>query len=150
MTTRVHTPADLLDLVGTTMGETGWHEISQSQVDTFADATHDHQWIHVDQERAKAGPYGGTIAHGYLTLSLVPLFLGETVVIDDLAAAVNYGLNKVRFPAPVPVGSLLRARVDLVEARPRASGVEATFGVTVELPGSPRPVCVAEAVVVYQ
>lgn len=150
MTTRVQTPAELLDLVGTTMGETGWHEISQPQVDTFADATHDHQWIHVDQERAKAGPYGGTIAHGYLTLSLVPLFLGETVAIDDLTAAVNYGLNKVRFPAPVPVGSKLRARVDLVDARPRAAGVEATFGVTVELPGSPRPVCVAEAVVVYQ
>ena len=146
---RLHTPADLLHHVGETMGESDWHEITQHQVDTFADATHDHQWIHTDPARAEAGPFGGTIAHGYLTLALAPLFLAETVSIDELTAGINYGLNKVRFPAPVPVGSRLRARVDLVEAKVRPTGVEATFGITVEVPGSARPACVAEAVVVY-
>jgi acyl dehydratase len=149
MVTRVHAPEDLLALTGTTMGETDWYEISQRQVDTFADATGDHQWIHVDPERAKAGPFGGTVAHGFLTLSLIPKFVDETVKVQTSQSMVNYGLNKVRFPAPVPVGSSVRARVDLVDARKRASGVAATFAVTAELRGGERPACVAEVVIVY-
>ncbi|HEX3782591.1 MAG TPA: MaoC family dehydratase [Pseudonocardiaceae bacterium] len=150
MPTRIGKPAELLDLVGTTMGESGWHEITQDQVNLFADATDDHQWIHVDPQRAEAGPFGGTIAHGYLTLALGPMFLRETLVIDELDAGVNYGLNKVRFPAPVPVGGRLKGRVELTAARQRDAGIEATFTITVELAGSPRPACVAEAVVIYQ
>lgn len=149
MSTTVHAPEDLLALAGTTMGETGWHEIDQKQVDTFADATNDHQWIHVDPDRAKTGPFGGTVAHGFLTLSLIPLFLGETVKVANSQSMINYGLNKVRFPAAVPVGGSVRARVDLVGARTKASGVEATFSVATELRGSARPACVAEVVIVY-
>jgi acyl dehydratase len=149
MSTHVHSPGDLLDLVGTTMGETGWHEIDQRQVNTFAEATGDRQWIHLDPDRARTGPFGGTVAHGFLTLALIPLFLNETVEVGDTTAMVNYGLNKVRFPAAVPVGGSLRARVELAAARSRATGVEATFAVTTELRGSPRPACVAEIVVVY-
>jgi len=143
-------PKDLLYHVGETLGRTEWHEIDQAQVNQFADATRDHQWIHTDPERARTGPFGGTIAHGYLTLALAPMFLYETVTIDNLTAGVNYGLNKVRFPAPVPVGSSVRATVVLAEAKPRGEGVEATFGLTVEVTGSDRPACVAEAVVIYQ
>jgi acyl dehydratase len=141
---------DLLDHVGETLGQTEWHEIDQAQVNLFADATRDHQWIHTDLERARTGPFGGTIAHGYLTLALAPMFLYETVTIDNLTAGVNYGLNKVRFPAPVPVGSSVRATVVLTDAKPRGEGVEATFGLTVEVTGSTRPACVAEAIVIYQ
>ena len=146
----LNAPNDLLDHVGDTLGVTGWHEIDQAQVNLFADATRDHQWIHTDPERARSGPFGGTIAHGYLTLSLVPMFLYETVEIENLGAAVNYGLNKVRFPAPVPVGGSVRATVTLDDAKPRGAGVEATFGVTVEVTGSDRPACVAEVVIIYQ
>jgi acyl dehydratase len=149
MVTRVHAPEDLLALTGRTMGETGWHEIDQRQVDTFADATWDHQWIHVDPERAKTGPFGGTVAHGFLTLSLIPRFLDETVTVETSRSVINYGLNKVRFPAAVPVGSSVRARIDLVDARKRATGVEATFAVATELRDSERPACVAEVVIVY-
>ncbi|MET9226145.1 MaoC/PaaZ C-terminal domain-containing protein [Lentzea sp. NPDC003310] len=123
---------------------------TQDRVNLFAEATDDHQCIHTDPERARTGPFGGTIAHGYLTLALAPKFLYETVEIEVLQAGVNYGLNKVRFPAPVPVGSAVRARVRLLDARERAGGVEATFGITVEVPDSDRPVCVAEAVVLYR
>jgi len=143
-------PKDLLDHVGETLGRTEWHEIDQAQVNLFADATRDHQWIHTDPERARTGPFGGTIAHGYLTLALAPMFLYETVAIDNLTAGVNYGLNKVRFPAPVPVGGSVRATVTLNDAKPRGAGVEATFGIAVEVTGSNRPACVAEAVVIYQ
>lgn len=149
MATRVHAPEDLLALTGETMGETAWHEVDQRQVDAFARATGDRQWIHVDVRRAKAGPFGGTIVHGFLTLALIPVFLTETVTVDTAASTVNYGLNKVRFPAPVPVGSSLRARVDLAGTRKRATGVEATFTVTTRVRGAERPACVAEVVVLY-
>lgn len=149
MVTRVHVPDDLLALAGRTMGESGWHEIDQRQVNTFADATRDHQWIHVDTRRAKAGPFGGTVAHGFLTLALVPMFLGETVRVDTCQATINYGLNRVRFPAAVPVGGSVRARVELSGARRRGTGVEATFTVAVELRGSDRPACVAEVIILY-
>jgi acyl dehydratase len=108
MTTRLSTPNELLTLTGTELGTSGWIEITQSQVNQFADATGDHQWIHVDPQRAKTGPFGTTIAHGYLTLSLAPMLLDE-VHIDNCDAVLNYGVNKVRFPAPVPVGAKVRA-----------------------------------------
>ncbi|WP_370935171.1 MaoC family dehydratase [Amycolatopsis sp. cg13] len=150
MATHVSKPADLLELVGKPMGESGWYEITQHQVDQFGDATRDHQWIHVNPEQAKEGPFGGPIAHGYLTLSLAQQFLADTVHVDELAARLNYGLNKVRFTAPVPVGGRVRGVVALVDARQRSSGVEAAFEVTVELAGSQRPALVAETLVLYK
>ena len=149
MTTRVTKPQDLHDLVGTPMGESNWYELTQHQVNQFADATRDHQWIHVNPEQAKKGPFGGPIAHGYLTLSLAQQFLADTVQIDELSARLNYGLNKVRFTSPVPVGSLIRGVVRLISTTQRAAGVEAAFEVTVELMGSERPALVAETLVLY-
>ena len=149
-TTAVATTSALADLVGRPLGESSWHEITQEQVNLFAEATGDHQWIHVDPERAAAGPFGGPIAHGYLTLSLAPVFIGEVIQIEQLSAAVNYGLNKVRFPAPVPVGSRVRGSLSLVAASARGDALEATIALVVELEGSTRPACVAETVVLYQ
>ena len=121
MVTQLSKPADLLGMVGQDIGTGQWHAITQHQVNIFADATHDHQWIHVEPERAAKGPYGGPIAHGYLTLSFCPVFLDDVLKIDAVTAAVNYGVNKVRFPAPVPVGSRIRGHVRLVSAQPEAS-----------------------------
>ncbi len=115
----------------------------------FAEATGDRQWIHVDPVRAAAGPFGGPIAHGYLTLALAPLFIGDVLVVEKLDAALNYGLNKVRFPTAVPVGSRLRG-VTLKAADPRPSGIEVVFTVVYELEDSDRPACVAEFVAIYQ
>jgi acyl dehydratase len=148
--TTVAAPADLLDLVGNPLGSSEWHEITQQQVNLFAEATGDHQWIHVDAERAAAGPFGGTIAHGYLTLALAPLLIDETLEVRELLAALNYGLNKVRFPAPVAVGARIRGTVTLQAAQPRAGGVEAVFALVWDLEGSDRPACVAEVVVLYR
>ncbi len=148
--TTVSAPADLIGLVGATLGTTDWRTIDQSQVDTFADATGDHQWIHVDPERAARGPFGGTIAHGYLTLALAPAFIAEALTVENVSAALNYGLDKVRFPAPVRVGSRIRAVVDLVSAREKPAGVEAVFRLTYEIDGGDRPACVADAVVLYR
>ena len=150
MSTRMSVPGDLLGLVGQPMGNSEWYEITQHQVNQFADATRDHQWIHVNLEQAKDGPFGGPIAHGYLTLSLAQQFLADTVTIDELAARLNYGLNRVRFTTPVPVGGRVRGVVTLVEAKQRASGVEATFEIVVELAGAARPALVAESVVLYR
>ena len=116
MTIQLGRPADLLGMVGQEIGTGEWHAITQHQVNIFADATHDHQWIHVEPERAAKGPYGGPIAHGYLTLSFCPVFLDDVLQIDAVTAAVNYGVNRVRFPAPVPVGSRIRGHVRLVSA----------------------------------
>ena len=116
----------------------------------FAEATGDRQWIHVDPVRAAAGPFGGPIAHGYLTLALAPMFIAEVLVVEHLAAALNYGLNKVRFPAPVPVGGRLRGVVTLKAADVRPTGIEAVFTVVFELEGSDRPACVAEFVALYR
>jgi acyl dehydratase len=149
VTTRVTKPEDLHDLAGTPMGESNWYELTQHQVNQFADATRDHQWIHVNPEQATEGPFGGPIAHGYLTLSLAQQFLADTVQIDELGARLNYGLNKVRFTSPVPVGSRIRGVVRLVSTTRRAAGVEAAFEVTVELAGSERPALVAETLVLY-
>lgn len=123
-----------------------WITISQAQVNSFADATLDHQWIHVDPEKAKTGPFGGTIAHGFLTLSLLPAFFDSTFKVVQSGLGVNYGLNKVRFTAPVPVGSRLRARMTLLDCTPvEHDGMQLTYAVTVEREGQAKPVCVAES-----
>lgn len=136
---------DLQQAVGTHLGYSAWRTITQQRIDTFADATDDHQWIHVDPERAAEGPFGRTIAHGYLTLSLLSGLVGEVYRVQGLAMVINYGLNKVRFPAPVPVGSRVRAGVELLSLQSLPRGVQTTTRVTVEIDGSDRPGCVAES-----
>ncbi|MFF0524908.1 MaoC family dehydratase [Actinomadura nitritigenes] len=130
--------------VGTHLGHSDWHTVTQEQVNGFADATGDHQWIHVDPERAAAGPFGGTIAHGYLTLSLIPMLMSEISRVEGLAMGVNYGSDRVRFPAPVPVGSRLRAGAELLSLERTPQGARAKVRVTVEREGGDKPVCVAE------
>ena len=149
MTTILEQPADLLDLVGQSLGTTDWIEVTQQQVDLFADATGDRQWIHTDAERAAKGPYKGTIAHGYLTLSLTPAVIAQVLEIRELTAALNYGLNKVRFPAPLRVGSQVRAAVTVASAQQKTSGVESVFKLTYEIDGEARPACVADVIVLY-
>jgi acyl dehydratase len=149
MTLIVDHPRDLLGMVGTTMGPTGWLGIEQDRVDGFAEITGDHQWIHVDVERAKAGPFGGTIAHGYLTMSLVNLFLPELVAVHGFAHAVNVGLDRLRFLAPVKVGSRIRAVAELVSAEEIKGAVQAVVRVTIEIEGSDKPACVADTVSRY-
>ncbi|MCX5338827.1 MaoC family dehydratase [Streptomyces atratus] len=131
---------------GADLGHSGWLEILQPRVDTFADATGDHQWIHTDVERAKAGPFGGTIAHGYLTLSLLIPLWSELLRVEGVSMAVNYGLNKVRFPSPVRVGAKVRAHGRVVSAEAVQGGVEVVVDLTVEIDGSAKPACVAQAV----
>lgn len=138
--------ADLRALVGQEIGVSDWALVDQARIDHFAQATGDHQWIHVDPVRAAAGPFGATIAHGFLTLSLLAQFLESGFAIDDESMGVNYGLNRVRFPAPVRVGSRLRAHFRLLAFEPLPGGAQLTVGVTVELEGSPKPACVAETV----
>lgn len=138
--------AELPPLVGQEVAVSDWITITQEQVNLFADATGDHQWIHVDVERARAGPFGGPIAHGFLTLSLLPRFFESAMEVRDTRMGVNYGLNRVRFTAPVPVGSRLRARMQLLECQPVAdNGMQLEWLVTVEREGSEKPVCVAES-----
>ena len=137
---------ELASHVGQEVGASEWITITQEQVNLFAQATGDHQWIHVDVERAKAGPFGAPIAHGFLTLSLLPLFFASTFEIVQKGMGVNYGLNKVRFTSPVPVGSRLRARMTLLKAEPiDNNGLQMTWGVAVEREGAAKPVCVAES-----
>jgi acyl dehydratase len=139
--------AELPPLVGQELAVSDWITVTQQQIDLFADATGDHQWIHVDEERAKSGPFGGTIAHGFLTLSLVPKMVESALDIRNQRMSVNYGLNRVRFPAPVPAGSRLRARIKLLECQPLADdGMQIIWQITVEREGSDKPVCVAESV----
>ncbi|WP_084962785.1 MaoC family dehydratase [Thermoactinospora rubra] len=140
---------ELKAAVGETFGPTEWREITQQRVDTFADATDDHQWIHVDVDRAKEGPFGTTIAHGFLTLSLLPSFLPELLTVENVAMMVNFGLNKVRFPKPVPVGSRLRATGELVDVKNSPAGHLATLKVSIELEGERRPVCTAESLLLF-
>ncbi len=136
---------ELPPLVGHEVAVSDWVAVTQEQVNQFAQATHDHQWIHVDVERARSGPFGAPIAHGFLTLSLLPQFLEMCVQIRQVRMSVNYGLNKVRFPSPVPVGSRLRARLKLLACDPVEGGVQITWGVTIEREGGDKPVCVAES-----
>ena len=142
-------PADLHDAVGEHLGSSEWHAVDQEQVNLFADATGDHQWIHVDPERAKDGPFGTTIAHGFLVLSLVPMLASQVYSLDGVRMGINYGLNKVRFTAPVPTGSKVRASVRLLSVDDIADGVHVVNQVTVELEGSEKPCCVAETVSRY-
>ncbi|MEU2184492.1 MaoC family dehydratase [Streptomyces thermolilacinus] len=137
---------ELRAAVGEQLGYSDWLEVDQKRIDLFADATEDHQWIHVDRERAASGPFGTTIAHGYLTLSLLPVLTPQVMRVDGVRMGVNYGTNKVRFPAPVPVGSRLRATALLKAVDDVPDGVQVTAVVTVEREGGDKPVCVAESV----
>jgi acyl dehydratase len=134
---------------GLELGPGEWIEVTQEQVNQFADATGDHQWIHVDVERAKQGPFGGPIAHGFLTLSMLPRWTFALMEVEDASAAINYGLNKVRFPAPVPVGSRVRASYRIADVSEVQGGVQVVTEATVEREGSDKPVCVAETVSRY-
>ncbi|MCQ4083289.1 MaoC family dehydratase [Streptomyces sp. RB6PN25] len=140
---------ELRTAVGEELGPTGWVEIDQKRIDLFAEATGDHQWIHVDPEKAAQGPFGTTIAHGYLTLSLIPSFMPELMAVEGVTMGVNYGVNKVRFPSPVPVGSRLRASAQLAEVSDVPGGAQIVVRVTIEREGSDKPVCVAETVARY-
>jgi acyl dehydratase len=138
---------ELKTLIGHEVAVSDWIEITQDRINRFADATGDHQWIHLDVERAKReSPYGTTIAHGFLTLSLLPMFLEQSLVMRDVKMGVNYGTNKVRFPAPVPVGSRLRARIALLSVEDIAGGAQVVWLVTMEREGSDKPVCVVESI----
>jgi acyl dehydratase len=136
----------LRDAVGKDLGYGDWVTIDQARINQFADATGDHQWIHVDPERAAQGPFKTTIAHGYLTLSLLPVLTSGLIRVDDIRMGVNYGVNKARFPAPVPVDSRVRGRVEIVSVEDVAGGVQVTSQVTIEREGGDKPVCVAESV----
>jgi acyl dehydratase len=137
--------ADLERLVGRTLGTSDWVTVDQQRIDLFADATGDHQWIHTDPERAAGGPFGKTIAHGFLTLSLLPLFTQTAFHIGDVRMGVNYGLNRVRFTHPVPVGSRLRGHHTLLKYEGIPGGAQLTLEVTVEIEGADKPACVAES-----
>ena len=137
---------ELKAAVGAHLGYSDWTTIDQQRIDTFAEATGDHQWIHTDPERAKAGPFGTTIAHGYLTLSITNLFLPELLRVPAARMGVNYGANKVRFPAPVPVGSRIRMGCEILEVTDIQGGVQVVTRNTVEIDGNDKPACVVEAV----
>jgi len=137
-------------LAGTSLGHTGWLEITQERVDAFADATNDHQWIHVDRERAAAGPFGTTIAHGFLTLSLIIPLFSELLEVKGMSMEINYGLNRVRFPAPVPVGARIRMAAELGAAEDAGvNAVQAVVDFTIEVEGGDKPACVAQGVYRY-
>jgi acyl dehydratase len=135
--------------VGEQLGHSDWHTVTQDQINTFADATGDHQWIHIDPEAAAKGPFGTTIAHGFLTLSLIPMLSVQVSRVQGIRMGVNYGLNKVRFPAPVPVGSKVRAGVKVLSFDEIQGGAQIVNEVTIEREGGGKPCCVAETVVRY-
>ena len=149
MTTTFASPKDLLDATGTQLGPTDWVTITQDQINKFAEATLDNQWIHVDTERAKAGPFGAPIAHGYLTMSLASHFLGELVRVGGISMGINYGAEKVRFPSPVPVGSRLRGRGELLDAKEVPGGVQTTIRVTIDRDGGDKPAAIVDTVSRY-
>ncbi|MFQ5417504.1 MAG: MaoC family dehydratase [Myxococcota bacterium] len=149
MATIFESPFDLQNAVGKQLGHSDWIEITQERINQFAEATGDHQWIHVDVERAKQGPFGAPIAHGYLTQSLVSAFLPNIIEVRGIAMGVNYGANKVRFPAPVPVGSRVRGSAELLGVEEVKGCVQATIRVTVEIEGSERPGCVIDTISRY-
>lgn len=146
MTQKFDSVAGVLGAVGRDLGVTGWMTLSQQRINLFADATDDHQWIHVDEARASAGPFGGCIAHGYLTLGLASKFLPELVAYDGLTMGVNYGCERVRFPAPVRAGSRIRGRGEVVAAEEVKGGVQVTIRVTVEIEGGSKPACVVDTI----
>jgi len=154
MTTDFESPQALLDAAAAggsaaDLGTTGWVTITQDQIQKFADATLDNQWIHVDVERAKTGPFGAPIAHGFLTLSLSAYFLGQLVRVSNISMGINYGLDKVRFPSPVPVGSKVRAKGELVEAKEVPGGVQSTVRLTIERDGGDKPAAVVDMISRY-
>jgi acyl dehydratase len=149
MTTEFDGPKALLDSIGADLGTTDWITITQEQINAFAGATLDNQWIHVDTERAKAGPFGAPIAHGYLTMSLAAYFLGQLVRVTGISMGINYGADKVRFPSPVPVGSKLRGRGELMDAKEVPGGVQVTIRVTIEREGSDKPAAIVDALTRY-
>jgi acyl dehydratase len=146
VTTTVDTVADLASLVGQPLGHSSWFEVTQERVNAFADATEDHQWIHVDPERAAQGPFGGTIAHGYLTLALMIPMWSEVLTVRQRRMGINYGLNRVRFPAPVRVGQKIRLSATLAAVEDVPGGVQVTVDCVVDADGSDKPACVAQAV----
>jgi acyl dehydratase len=146
MTTVFDSPDALLTAVGQDLGHSEWVAIDQQRIDGFADSTGDHQWIHVDPVRAADGPFGATIAHGYLTLALTNYFLPEIVQVDNVSMGVNYGVNKARFPQPVTVGSRVRGSAVLTSAEEISGGVQAVITITVEIEGAQKPACVVESV----
>jgi acyl dehydratase len=137
---------ELKAAVGTTVGQSDWVSVDQERINTFADATGDHQWIHVDPERAADGPFKTTVAHGYLTLSLIPMFAADVIAVKGARMGINYGLNRVRFPAPLPSGSRVRATFELVSVEEVEGGVQVVTKVVIEREGGEKPVCVAETV----
>ena len=139
--------ADLRGAIGKHLGYTDWEEMTQERVNQFADATNDHQFIHVDVERAKQTPFGGTIAHGYLSLSLMAYVMGELMHVSDAKMGINYGLDKVRFPAPLPVGAQWRGGAEIVDVTEVPGGVQVKVKGTIEVQGSEKPACVAECLV---
>ena len=146
----IETLSELIPLIGQEVAVSDWLEITQERVNRFAQATGDHQWIHVDVDRATAGPFGAPIAHGFLTLSLLPQFFESALQLQQVRMGVNYGLNKVRFIAPVPVGSRLRARLRLQACEPiEREGMQTTWDVSIEREGSTKPVCIAESIARY-
>jgi acyl dehydratase len=149
MTTTFDSPEALLGAVGTTLGPTDWITITQEQINAFADATLDNQWIHVDTERAKSGPFGAPIAHGYLTMSLASHFLADLVRVSNISMGINYGVDKVRFPSPVPVGSKLRGAGEIIDAKEVPGGVQATIRITIEREGGDKPAAIVEAIARY-
>ncbi len=149
MATVFESPEQLKQAVGQHLGYSDWLEIRQERIDQLAEATDDRQWLHVDPARAAQGPFGACIAHGYLTLSLVNRFLPEIVEVRGISMGVNYGANRLRFPAPVPVGSKVRGGAELVAAEDVKGGVQATIRVTVEIEGSERPACVVDTISRY-
>ncbi|GAA2774522.1 MaoC family dehydratase [Saccharopolyspora taberi] len=138
-------PEEVLAAKGEKLGTSDWLTITQEQVGLFADATLDHQWIHLDTERAAQGPFGGTIAHGYLTLSLLSALNAQIYRFEGVKMGINYGLNKVRFPAPVPVGSRIRCHSELADVTETANGLQLTINATIEIEGGEKPACVAES-----
>lgn len=149
MTTIVQGISGLKEKVGEHLGYSNYVEITQEQVNLFADATGDHQWIHVDPERAKSGPFGGPIAHGYLTLSMGPTLMPDIMAVQGVAMGVNYGAGKIRFPSPVPVGSMLRLGAELLTVDDIEGGAQVTMRFTFEVEGAPKPSCVAEIIFRY-
>ena len=145
MSTTITGLDQLKEAEGKELGTSDWHEVTQKDIDTFADVTGDHQWIHIDVDRAKETPFGGTIAHGYYTLSLAPKFSEEIMKFEGFAFGINYGLNKVRFPAPLPVGSKVRMRAELQSVDDIPGGLQITTKATFETDAGDKPVCVAES-----
>ena len=149
MSTVFQNPAELKQAIGKPLGASDWLEITQDRIDKFAEATGDHQWIHVDPERAREGPFGTCIAHGYLTQSLVNLFLPQILEVRGISMGVNYGANRLRFPAPVPVGSRIRGGGELLAVEHVKGGVQATIRVSVEIENGERPACVIDTISRY-